>query len=1137
MYHQRHKSVVKASIKLVVIVVVLSLLASSSWQALSASEQVSSSTYIEPALVQSEQSELAVIVTADSSETAKAAVQAIGGQITSDLWLINAVGAVINAEALPQLAAYPGITSIVNNKGVKPASVPPAGWVTDIRVKKGIYDLNDNLAAPATFLADGGIFAVTENGNVLIVNKDGSERSRFSLAKNTGPYLTSPAQGENGLVFVVDANRLLQAFDANGNSVWTFGLSGNVHFMHGIALGAGDVVYVLDDGRFLHAINGNNGQELWNIKLSGDKPGMPVATPVVGEDGTIYVATAGSGNQSPQGHLFAVQPDGTQKWLFQATLGQGFTYGPVLSSSKVFIASEQTVYAVNMADGTQHYAYSAGAAITAQPTAAADGRLYLVTQNNLIGLDANGHQLFTPLNAPSAPNNNSTAGSFQTSPALSPDEATVYVASDGLVYIPADKEYESQPLIALNATAGNVLWRYSLGDGALTTRPVVLNDGHILLTNEAGKLHNIQPDGVTYYQHDYNYLPNAENSITQLAAVDSNKNVAVRLIPDTANPAVAQLAYLGEPRSAWDPSIPYVASSPAGKEWKVAISTALDVGADVVYNHNIRGGNVAIAVIDSGVYFDPSIRKFDTGLGPQIANQFIGQADFTGTGQCTNGGTQNSGYCFTTYVDSNDGFGHGTHVAGTIWNNFRDYYTGTTVGVAPNAEILSVRVLDDNGQGTYEDVIEGIQYVVSQPFANIQPASKATTIRIINLSLSAQATTPYFVDPINRAVEAAWESGIVVLAAAGNNGPEAQTVTVPGNDPYVITVGAIDSNKTPGYWADDFIPDWSGAGPTLDGFVKPDVLAPGGNVISFMYNDGNMDPATSHSSKLVLEHPDYSVTTSFFRMNGTSMATAVASGVTALILQEHPNLTPDQVKFRLTATARFAATDNNQLGYSPLRQGAGRIWAPDAVFSTDIPLESANQGMDITTDLVHGWVLKDSNGNPIYDDQGNLQLDNDELAYHYQGPVQRVLSDDGQVYLYYLADPNENTIIALGAAKATDMTWITPEVLAVENPTFFGNNMSWENGYTWAGGYGWLGGVGYGWLGGVGYGWLGGVNMNTANVASTSWVDDHVSSPTAVSLQSLQAEGQNSISPTLIIAFLFLVLLVSIGYLHVYRSQ
>jgi outer membrane protein assembly factor BamB len=1128
MYHHNRKALAQASMKLAAIIIVLSLLASSSWQALSASEQESSSTYIEPALVQSEQSELAVIVTADSSDTAKTAVQAIGGQITSDLWLINAVGAVINAEALPQLAAYPGVTSIVNNKGVEPASVPPAGWVTDIRVKKGIYDLNDNLAAPATFLADGGIFAVTENGNVLIVNKDGSERSRFSLAKNTGPYLTSPVQGANGLVFVVDANKQLQAFDANGNSVWTFGLSGNVHFVHGIALGAGDVVYVLDDGRFLHAINGSNGQELWNIKLRGDKPGMPVATPVVGADGTIYVATAGVGS-TPQGHLFAVQSDGTQKWLFQAALGHGFNYGPVLSGSKVFITSEQTVYAVNMADGTQHYAYSAGAVITAQPTAAADGRLYLVTQNNLIGLDANGHQLFTPFNAPSAPNANSTAGSFQTSPVLSPDETTVYVSTAGRVYIPADKEYESQPLIALNATTGSVLWRHSLGDGALTTSPVVLNDGHILLTNEAGKLHNIQPDGVTYYQHDYNYLPSAENAITQAVSVDSNKNVAVRLIPDTTNPAVTQLAYLGEPRSAWDPSIPYVAPAPAGKEWKIAISTAVDVGADVVYNSNIRGRNVAIAVIDSGVYFDPSIRNFDTGLGPQVEKHFIGQADFTGTGQCTNGGTQNSGYCFTTYVNSNDGFGHGTHVAGTIWNNFRDYYTGTTVGVAPSAEILSVRVLDDNGQGTYEDVIEGIQYVVSQPFANIKPASQAATIRIINLSLSAQATTPYFVDPINRAVEAAWESGIVVLAAAGNSGPGAQTITVPGNDPYVITVGAIDSNKTPGYWADDFIPEWSGAGPTLDGFVKPDVLAPGGNVISFMYNDGNTDPATSHSSKLVLEHPDYSVTTSFFRMNGTSMATAVASGVTALMLEQNPSLTPDQVKFRLTATARFATTNNNQLGYSPLKQGAGRIWAPDAVFSTDIPLESANQGMDITTDLAHGWILKDSNGNPIYDDQGNLQLDNAELACHYQGPVQRVLSDDGQVYLYYIADPNENNIIALGAARAADMTWITPEVLALENPTFFNNNMSWENGYTWAGGYGWLGGVGYGWLGGV--------NMNTANVASTSWVDDHASSPTAVSLQSLHAEGQNSVSPTLLIAILVLVLLVSLSYIHFNRAQ
>jgi subtilisin family serine protease len=128
---------------------------------------------------------------------------------------------------------------------------------------------------------------------------------------------------------------------------------------------------------------------------------------------------------------------------------------------------------------------------------------------------------------------------------------------------------------------------------------------------------------------------------------------------------------------------------------------------------------------------------------------------------------------------------------------------------------------------------------------------------------------------------------------------------VPGNDPYVITVGGIDNNRTPGYWADDLLAGWSATGPTWDGFAKPDVLAPGRHIISFMYSGshGNSEPAV-----LAASHPDYSATISLFRMHGTSMATAVTSGVAALMLQANPELSPDQVKYRLMVSAKPALT-------------------------------------------------------------------------------------------------------------------------------------------------------------------------------------------------------------------------------------
>ena len=128
----------------------------------------------------------------------------------------------------------------------------------------------------------------------------------------------------------------------------------------------------------------------------------------------------------------------------------------------------------------------------------------------------------------------------------------------------------------------------------------------------------------------------------------------------------------------------------------------------------------------------------------------------------------------------------------------------------------------------------------------------------------------------------------------------------------------------------------------------------------------------------MLDHPEYAVGPRFFRMSGTSMATAVTSGVVALMLQAHPEWTPDQVKFRLMQSARPALTDDGDLVYNVFQQGMGRIWAPDAIFG-DLPDGQANLGMDIQADLAHGYSTPE------------------DMAYHYQGPVHRALSDDGAV--------------------------------------------------------------------------------------------------------------------------------------------
>ncbi|MCP4997103.1 MAG: S8 family peptidase, partial [Gammaproteobacteria bacterium] len=450
--------------------------------------------------------------------------------------------------------------------------------------------------------------------------------------------------------------------------------------------------------------------------------------------------------------------------------------------------------------------------------------------------------------------------------------------------------------------------------------------------------------------------------------------------------------------------------------WNLANPVSIDIGADIVHNTGVDGQGVGIAVLDSGVFFETKIKnKFNDHLN----QNFFGQIDFVGNGSCPSGGSrdQYTDYCFSNKDNSYDGYGHGSHIAGIIWNNIQDQDTGVKLGIAPGAGILSVRVLGSDGTGTYADVIEGIQYVV---------VNKDThNIRVMNMSLSAYPTTPYFEDPLNRAVEVAWANEIVVVVVAGNSGPGSESITVPGNDPYVITVGAVGNPRTPGYWGDDYLPTWSATGPTWDGFAKPDVLAPATYITSFMYRDEN---DINLSDELVKQHPDNSISSTMFRMSGTSQATAVTSGVVALMLDENTSLTPDQIKYRLTVSARPALTseDPPSLTYNILQQGLGRIWAPDAVLG-DFPADAqANDGMDIQADLAHGTGWVDANGDGMVDSD---EVDPSEMAYHYAGQIGRMTSDDGQAHLYYLLNSSTSSSPPPnpGTLTATQDTYINKE--------------------------------------------------------------------------------------------------------------
>ena len=358
------------------------------------------------------------------------------------------------------------------------------------------------------------------------------------------------------------------------------------------------------------------------------------------------------------------------------------------------------------------------------------------------------------------------------------------------------------------------------------------------------------------------------------------------------------------------------------------------IGVEDVWATGNLGQSVTVAILDTGA--DPTLSELRRTWGEQGNDRFLAYYDAIGDREYTHPRLLRS---------PRDPNGHGSHVAGIVGNGTYEQPDSGYRGVAPGVNLVAVRVLGEEGAGTYSDVLQGLQWVVEH--------KDEYGIRVLNISMYSVPVAPYWADPYNLAVMAAWEAGIVVVASAGNTGPEPMSVGVPGNTPYIITVGAFTDHRTPQDLGDDYIPDFSAAGPTLDAFVKPDVIAPGAHVVSLM----------RPNTYLRDEYPERRVNGRYFEMSGTSMSTAVVSGIAALILDENPDLTPDEVKYRLTQTARpqLSAEDGSS-AYSVWEQGAGRVWAEHAVLG-DFE-GAANQGMDIAADLagdVHyqGWTTFD----------------------------------------------------------------------------------------------------------------------------------------------------------------------------------
>ena len=295
------------------------------------------------------------------------------------------------------------------------------------------------------------------------------------------------------------------------------------------------------------------------------------------------------------------------------------------------------------------------------------------------------------------------------------------------------------------------------------------------------------------------------------------------------------------------------------------------VGADKLWAAGITGRGVGVAVIDSGINGDmPDFENAD------------GSSRITANVIAAPGATR-----------AGDELGHGTHVAGIIAGNSLhrdagDPARGAYVGIAPEANLVAIKVADDAGESTMLDVINALEFVVAR--------RDALNVRVVNLSVTSNTPASYLNDPLDAAVEFAWHSGIVVVVAAGNRGTAADAVRyAPGNDPYVISVGATDEAGTVGR-SDDITAAFSSRGVTQNGIAKPDVLAPGVRIVA---------PLALGSAFQTL-CPSCVVGNAYLRLGGTSMAAPVVAGAAALLLQARPGLNPDEVKALLTTGATAA---------------------------------------------------------------------------------------------------------------------------------------------------------------------------------------------------------------------------------------
>lgn len=306
------------------------------------------------------------------------------------------------------------------------------------------------------------------------------------------------------------------------------------------------------------------------------------------------------------------------------------------------------------------------------------------------------------------------------------------------------------------------------------------------------------------------------------------------------------------------------------------VTNFLDVASPSIHSDQLKqsgltGKDITIAVIDTGIH-----------PHPDLDGRIVAFKDFVNDK--------------TAPYDDN---GHGTHCAGDAAGN-GELSNGKYQGPASEANLVGVKVLNKMGSGSLSTVIAGIEWCIQN--------KSQEGIDVLSLSLGSDAIESAEDDPVVRAVDMAWDNGMVVCVAAGNSGPAEGSIGSPGISPKIITVGAADDRNSVNR-TDDTIADFSSRGPTIDNVTKPDLVTPGVNIISLRSPNSFIDKTNKGAR----------VDTNYISLSGTSMATPICAGVVAQLLQKEPNLSPDQVKERLINACEEI------VGQTPNDQGNGYL--------------------------------------------------------------------------------------------------------------------------------------------------------------------------------------------------------------------